>query len=425
VINVKILNLTFTFARYAGAGYLYNDRKFSLPMLFRLNLINPNRLTTSISAMAIALSLAACGGGSTTSSSPTPGSDTAATPGASPVAAPAANTKLALASDVAITAAGASFPAPLYQRWFQDFNKINPKVQINYQSVGSGAGVEQFTKGTVDFGASDTAMKDDEIAKVPADKGVILLPMTAGSIVIGYNLPDVPELKLPREVYSEIFQGKITKWNDPKIAAANPGAKLPDQAITVVHRSDGSGTTAVFTKHLSAISPDWKTAVGDGKTVEWPKTGTFLGAKGNEGITAQILQTAGAVGYVEYGYAKNNNVKFASLQNKAGTFVTPTDDSASKALATVPLPENLRAFIEDPEGAESYPIVTYSWMLVPKKVADPNKAKTIEAMVEYGLNEGQKVSSELGYVPLPASVKEKVAAAADGISPDYKIEVAK
>jgi phosphate transport system substrate-binding protein len=392
-------------------------------MLSRLNLINSNRLTTAISAMAIALSLAACGGGSTTTSSPSPG-DTAASPGASPVAATgtAAPSKLALASDVAITAAGASFPAPLYQRWFQDFNKINPKVQINYQSVGSGAGVEQFTKGTVDFGASDTAMKDDEIAKVPADKGVILLPMTAGSIVIGYNLPDVPELKLPRDVYSEIFAGKITKWNDPKIAAANTGAKLPDQAITVVHRSDGSGTTAVFTKHLSAISPDWKSAVGDGKTVQWP---VGVGAKGNEGVTAQVLQTVGGIGYVEYGYAKNNNLKFASLQNKAGTFVAPSDASASAALATVPLPENLRVFIEDPEGAQSYPIVTYTWMLVPKKVADPNKAKAIEAMVEYGLNEGQKVSSELGYVPLPQSVKEKVALAADGISPDYKIEVAK
>jgi phosphate transport system substrate-binding protein len=394
-------------------------------MLFRLNLINPNRVTTAISAMAIALSLAACGGGSstTTSSSPSPG-DTAASPGASPVAATgtAENTKLALASDVAITAAGASFPAPLYQRWFQDFNKINPKVQINYQSVGSGAGVEQFTKGTVDFGASDTAMKDDEIAKVPADKGVILLPMTAGSIVIGYNLPELPELKLPRDVYVDIFAGKITKWNDPKIAAANPAAKLPDQAITIVHRSDGSGTTAVFTKHLSAISPDWKAAVGDGKTVQWP---VGVGAKGNEGVTAQVLQTAGSLGYVEYGYAKNNNLKFASLQNKAGSFVAPTDESASQALATVPMPENLRAFIEDPEGAQSYPIVTYTWMLVPKTVTDPNKAKTIEAMVEYGLNEGQKVSSELGYVPLPQNVKEKVAAAADGISPDYKIEVAK
>jgi len=380
--------------------------------------MNSNRLTTAISAMAIALSLAACGGSTTTSSTPSPGG-TATTPGTT------TPSKLVLATDVAITAAGASFPAPLYQRWFQDFNKINPKVQINYQSVGSGAGVEQFTKGTVDFGASDTAMKDDEIAKVPADKGVILLPMTAGSIVIGYNLPDVPELKLPRDVYTEIFLGKITKWNDPKIAAANPGAKLPDQNITVVHRSDGSGTTAVFTKHLSAISPEWKEKVGENKTVEWSKTGTFLGAKGNEGVTTQILQTAGSLGYVEYGYAKNNNLKFASLQNKAGTFVTPNDESASQALATVPLPENLRVFIEDPEGAQSYPIVTYTWMLVPKTVTDPNKAKAIEAMIEYGLNEGQKVSSELGYVPLPPNVREKVAAAADGISPDYKIEVAK
>ncbi|MEG3969746.1 MULTISPECIES: phosphate ABC transporter substrate-binding protein PstS [unclassified Microcoleus] len=395
-------------------------------MLFRLNLINPKRLTTAITVMAIALSVAACRSDSpNTSTSPSPGGDTAASPGASPVAATgtAENTKLALASDVAITAAGASFPAPLYQRWFQDFNKINPKVQINYQSVGSGAGVEQFTKGTVDFGASDTGMKDDEIAKVPADKGVILLPMTAGSIVLGYNLPDLTEpLKLPRDVYTDIFAGKITNWNDPKIAAANPGAKLPDQAITIVHRSDGSGTTAVFTKHLSAISPDWKSAVGDGKTVQWP---VGVGAKGNEGVTAQLLQTVGSIGYVEYGYAKNNNLKFASLENKAGTFVVPNDESASQALATVPLPENLRAFIEDPEGAQSYPIVTYTWMLVPKTVTDPNKAKTIEAMVEYGLNEGQKVSSELGYVPLPQNVKEKVAAAADGISPDYKIEVAK
>jgi phosphate transport system substrate-binding protein len=397
-------------------------------MLFRLNLINSNRLTTAISATAIALSLAACSSPSTnTSTTTSPGGDTAASPGASPVAATgtAENTKLALASNVEITAAGASFPAPLYQRWFQDFNKTNPKVQINYQSVGSGAGVEQFTKGTVDFGASDTGMKDDEIAKVPADKGVLLLPMTAGSIVIGYNLPDLTEpLKLPRDVYTDIFAGKITNWNDPKIAAANPTAKLPDQAITIVHRSDGSGTTAVFTKHLSAISPDWKTAIGDGKTVEWPKTGTFIGQKGNEGITTQILQTVGSIGYVEYGYAKNNNVKFASLENKAGSFVAPTDESASQALATVPMPENLRAFIEDPEGAQSYPIVTYTWMLVPKTVADPNKAKAIEAMVEYGLTEGQKVSSELGYVPLPQNVKEKVAAAADGISPDYKIEVA-
>lgn len=388
-------------------------------MLFRNNLTKPTRIAASISVVALTVSLAACGG-QQASNSPATGGDTAS-PGAAGTNAGA--DKLALKGDVQLVGAGASFPAPLYQRWFQDFNKQQPKVQINYQSVGSGAGVEQFTKGTVDFGASDTAMKDDEIGKIPADKGVMLLPMTAGSIVMAYNLPEVTaELKLPRQVYADILLGKITKWNDAKIAAANPGVTLPDQNITVVHRSDGSGTTGVFTKHLSAISPEWKTKVGDGKTVSWP---VGVGAKGNEGVTAQIQQTKGSIGYVEYGYAKNNNLKFASLENKAGKFVAPNDQSAAKTLETVKLPENMRAFISDPEGAEAYPIVTYTWLLAPKKVADPDKAKAIEAMIEYGLTEGQKISGELGYVPLPQTVVEKVAAAADQISPDYKINVAK
>jgi phosphate transport system substrate-binding protein len=392
-------------------------------MVFRINLISPHRLGASISALALTVSLAACGSSSTntaTTESPSPGAGGTVTPVAASTSAE--TSKLALASDLSLTGAGASFPAPLYQRWFQDFNVANPKLQINYQSVGSGAGVEQFTKGTVDFGASDTAMKDEEIAKVPADKGVLLLPMSAGSIVIAYNLPDVKELKLPREVYVDIFLGKITKWNDPKIVAANPDAKLPDQNITVVHRSDGSGTTDVFTKHLSAISPEWKEKVGEGKTVEWPSPGN-VGGKGNEGVTASVIQTVGAIGYIEYGYAKSNNVKFAALQNKAGNFVAYTDAAGAKTLEAVVLPENLRAFIPDPEGADSYPIVSYTWMLIPKKVADPIKAKSIEAMIEYGLNQGQNVSGELGYIPLPKNVKEKVAIAADGISPDYKIEV--
>ncbi len=378
-------------------------------MLFRINLVNPTRLTASISVVALAASLAACGGQQAQDNT---------TGGSSPAASNnAGSDKLALKQDVQLVGAGASFPAPLYQRWFQDFNGKQPKVQINYQSVGSGAGVEQFTKGTVDFGASDTAMKDEEIQKV-ADRGVILLPMTAGSIVLAYNLPDVAELKLPRQVYADILLGKIKKWNDPAIAKANEGAKLPDQNITIVHRSDGSGTTGVFTKHLSAVSPEWKSKVGEGKTVQWP---SGVGAKGNEGVTAQIQQTAGAVGYVEYGYAKTNNLKFAALENKDGKFVTPTDQSASKTLEGVKLPENLRAFIADPEGADSYPIVTYSWLLAPKKVADPEKAKAMEAMIEYGLTEGQKIAPELGYVPLPKNVVEQVAAAADQISPDYKI----
>ncbi|NJL65232.1 MAG: phosphate ABC transporter substrate-binding protein PstS [Methylacidiphilales bacterium] len=370
-------------------------------------------------ALALTLSLAACaGGGEQASTNTTPGGE--ATPGAAKEATASSPGKLDLGGNVSLTGAGASFPAPLYQTWFQGLNQKYPNLQVNYQSVGSGAGVEQFTKGTVDFGASDVGMKDEEIAKVPADKGVILLPMTAGSIVLAYNLADVPELKLPRAVYTDILLGKIKSWDDAAIAKANPGAKLPKQPITVVYRSDGSGTTGVFTKHLSAISPEWKTKIGDGKTVNWA---TGVGAKGNEGVTAQVAQTSGSIGYVEYGYAKQNNLKFASLENKSGTFVVPDEKSASKTLEAVTLPADLRAFITDPEGADSYPIVTYTWILAYKKYPDAAKAKAVEAMIEYGLTEGQKKSVELGYVPLPANVIQKVAAAADAISPDYKIAV--
>ncbi|ARV62913.1 phosphate ABC transporter substrate-binding protein PstS [Nostocales cyanobacterium HT-58-2] len=324
-----------------------------------------------------------------------------------------------LGGNVSLTGAGASFPAPLYQTWFQALlNRKYPNLQVNYQSIGSGAGVEQFIKGVVDFGASDVAMTDEEIKKV--ERGVLLLPMTATSLVLAYNLPGVQELKLPRDVYIGIFLGTIKSWNDPKIAVANPGVKLPNQPITIVHRADGSGTTGVFTRHLSAISPEWKSKVGDGKTVNWP---AGIGAKGNEGVTAQIQQTQGSIGYVEYGYAQQNKLNCAALQNKAGQFVTPSERSASKTLESVQLPENLRVFITDPEGQSSYPIVTYTWILAYKKYPDAAKAKAMEAMIEYGLTEGQKVAPQLGYVPLPENVVKKVAAAADAISPDYKIAV--
>lgn len=382
-------------------------------MLFRIDLTHPTHLAASIAVVAMTVGLAACsgqqgqdntaGGGTSSDTSQNAGSD-----------------KLALQQDVQLVGAGASFPAPLYQRWFQDLNGKYPKLQVNYQSVGSGAGVEQFTSGTVDFGASDTAMKDEEIKKVPTDKGVMLLPVSAGGIVLAYNLQGVDELKLPRQVYTDILLGKIKKWNDPAIAKANPGVNLPDQNITVVHRSDGSGTTGVFTKHLSAVSPEWKSKVGEGKTVQWP---TGVGAKGNEGVTAQIQQTPGAIGYIEYGYAKQNDLKFAALENKAGKFVSYNDQSAAKTLEAVQLPENLRAFIPDPEGDESYPVVSYTWLLVHQKYSDPTKAKAIEGMIEYALTEGQKVAPELGYVPLPKNVAQKVASAADQISPDYKITV--
>ena len=324
-----------------------------------------------------------------------------------------------ISETVSLSGAGASFPSPLYQKWFIDLNKQAPNLQVSYQSVGSGAGVKQFTATTVDFGASDVAMDDEEISKVSA--GTLLLPMTAGSVVLAYNLPGVESgIKLSRQVYVDILLGKIKNWNDAAIKAANPDVNLPDQAIQVVYRSDGSGTTGVFTKHLSAISPDWKDAVGEGKSVSWP---TGVGAKGNEGVTAQVLQTPGAIGYIEYGYAKQNDISVAALENKAGQFIIPDDESAAATLAAVTLPENLRAFITDPEGEASYPIVTYSWMLAYKEYSDPLKAKAVEAMVEYGLTEGQKSATELGYIPLPANVVEKVAAAADQISPDYTLEV--
>jgi len=247
--------------------------------------------------------------------------------------------------------------------------------------------------------------------------------MTAGSIVFAYNLPGVDELKLSQEAYVGILKGDITKWNDPKITKDNPGVNLPNQNITVVHRSDGSGTTGVLTKHLSSINQDWKTKIGEGKTVQWPSKGRFIGGKGNEGVTAQITQNEGSIGYVEFGYAKNNNLNAAQLQNKSGKFIKPSDESASKTLAAVKLPENLRAFITDPEGEDSYPIVTYTWILAYEKYDDPNKAIAVEAMIEYGLNEGQKQSAKLGYIELPQNVREKVAAAADKISPDYQIKI--
>lgn len=384
-------------------------------MLSLLKVVKNNRLTASIGVLTLGISLTACG------SSPSPDNATTnESPGPAKVTTASSPTKLDLGGKVTLTGAGASFPAPLYASWFIELNKKYPNLQVNYQSVGSGAGVEQFIKGTVDFGASDVAMKDEEIQKVPQDKGVILLPVTAGSIVLAYNLPDVPELKLPRAVYVDILLGKIKSWDDPLIAKANPGAKLPKQPITVVTRSDGSGTTGVFTKHLSAISPEWKSKVGDGKSVKWP---VAVGAKGNEGVTAQIQQTQGSIGYVEYTYAKENKLNFAALENKAGSIVVASDKSAAKTLESVTLPTDLRAFISDPEGADSYPIVTYTWLLAYKKYPDAAKAKAVEATIEYALTDGQKLATELGYVPLPQSVIAKVAAAADQISPDYKIAV--
>ena len=311
-------------------------------------------------------------------------------------------------SQVTLNASGATFPAPLYQRWFAEYNKLHPDIQVNYQGVGSGAGIKSFTDGLTDFGASDAAMSDEEIAAVKTG-GVLLLPMTAGSIVVSYNVPGITQpLQLPRDVYPEIFLGNIKVWNDPKIAAANPGVTLPDLPITVASRADGSGTTYNFSGHLSAISPEFKSKIGQGKQVKFPG----VAGKGNDGVAALIKQTAGTIGYVEYGYAQQAKLPMATLQNQAGKFVPPTPESGSAALAQVPLPENLRAFITDPTGDTSYPIVTYTWWLVHSEYSKPGVAATIKALADWSLTDGQKLSAGLGYLPLPEAVVTKVQAAA-------------
>ncbi len=305
-----------------------------------------------------------------------------------------------------LSGAGASFPAPLYQRWGVEYNKVNPGVQVNYQSVGSGAGVKNFTAGIVDFGASDAAMSDAEIAKVA--NGVVMIPATAGEVVYAYNLPGVKSLNLPREAMAGIYLGTITKWNDPVIAKANEGVTLPDLPIQVASRSDGSGTTYIFTQHLSAISKEFADKIGTDKSVTFP---VGVGGKGNDGVTALIKQSPGAIGYVEYGYAKLNGLAMANLENKAGKFIAPGGESGAATLANVVMPENLRVWPVDPEGAGDYPIASFTWLLLYKKYDDAAKLKALKDFVTYGLTTGQGFADELGYIPLPAPVVDKAKAA--------------
>jgi phosphate transport system substrate-binding protein len=311
---------------------------------------------------------------------------------------------------VKLMGAGASFPAPLYNKWFKDYNGLHSNVQVDYQSVGSGSGVKNFINKTVDFGASDAGMKPEEIAQV--EVGVQLLPMTAGAIVLAYNLEGVSELKLVREAYVGIFLGKVTKWNDPLIVKANPGAKLPDSPINVIVRADGSGTTYVFSQHLAAISPEFAQSPGVNTMPNWA-VGTR--SKGNEGVTASIRTTPGSIGYIEYGYAKGQGLAMATLENKAGKFVQASTASAQASLAAVEMPADLVAWLPDPAGDGSYPIVTYTWLLCYKRYDDANKLKALKGVIEYGLTEGQKSSEQLGYVPLPAPVVAKVKDALNNI----------
>lgn len=316
-------------------------------------------------------------------------------------------------AETRVAGSGASFPYPIYSIWFKQFSSANKDIQVNYQSKGSGAGIRDFQNHVVDFAASDAAMTEEQMASVK--EGVQLLPMTAGEIVLAYNLEGVEKLHLSRDVYPAIFLGKIKKWNDPAIAKANPGVKLPDVDITVVTRADSSGTNFVFTQHLSAISPEFKSAVGHGTTVNWPDAAKMVKSPKNDGVTATIKQTPGAIGYIEYGFAHMAKVSMANLENKEGKFITPGLVGGQAALANAVIPENMIVWVSDPAGEKSYPIVTYTWMIFYKKYDDAKKAEALRKLVTYCLDEGQKIADKAGYIPLPANVVEKVRAASANI----------
>jgi phosphate transport system substrate-binding protein len=332
------------------------------------------------------------------------------TEGPAPEQKPATPSEPEKPKELTLQGSGASFPAPIYGRWFKEFSTKYPETRVNYQATGSGAGVKAFIEGQTDFGASDAAMTDEEIKQ--AKDNVVLVPITAGNIVLAYNLEGVPSVKLSRAAYAGIFLGEIKKWNDPKIAASNPGVKLPAKDISVVRRSDGSGTTFVFTNHLAAINEKWKKSPGAGKSIEWPEG---VGGRKNDGVAALIQQTPGAIGYVEYAFSVSSKQPMAELENKAGKFIAPSLKASSIALANVELPEDMRAWAPDPAGEEAYPIVTYTWILAKKKYDDPNKAEAVKKLLRWCLSDGQKLSESLHYVPLPEAVVEKVSKVVDAI----------
>jgi phosphate transport system substrate-binding protein len=305
---------------------------------------------------------------------------------------------------IAINGAGATFPFPLYSKWMADYNQKRPDVRINYQSIGSGGGIRQISAGTVDFGATDAPMTEDEIKKVP--RKILHVPTTLGSVVITYNLENLStSLKLTPEALSGIYMGTIKKWNDAKIAKENAGVKLPAQDISVVYRSDGSGTTAVFTDYLTKVSPAFKDKVGQGKSVKWP---AGLGAKGNEGVTGQVKTTPASIGYVEYAYATQNHMPMAELRNASGAFVAPSIPATTAAAAGVELPNELYASVTNAAGADAYPISAYTYILVYEDLVDPTKGPALADFLWWAIHDGQTRCEPLGYAKLPAKVIAQV-----------------
>jgi phosphate transport system substrate-binding protein len=324
---------------------------------------------------------------------------------------------VARADSMLINGAGATFPFPLYSKWFAEYGKAHPSEKFNYQSIGSGGGVKQITERTVDFGASDAPMSDEELKKAP---GVIHIPTVLGAVAVVYN--GAPEgLKLTSDALAEIFLGKITRWNDPKLAAIPGQPKLPDVAITVAHRSDGSGTTAVFTDYLAKVSPAWKTGVGQGKSVKWP---VGLGGKGNDGVTGTVRSTPGAIGYVELAYAKQNKLTMAALKNADGAFVLPSIESTSEAAAGVQMPADFRVSITDAKGKGAYPISSFTYILLYKDQTDAVKGKAVAQFLWWAVHDGQKLAGPLDYAPLPKAVVTKVEAALHAVTVQGKAALA-
>jgi phosphate transport system substrate-binding protein len=314
-----------------------------------------------------------------------------------------------------LTGAGATFPYPLYSKWFSDY-AARTGVQINYQSIGSGGGVRQISEGTVDFGASDGPMSDDELRRAKGGR-ILHFPTVGGAVTVTYNLPEMPApLRLDGRTIADIFLGRITRWNAPQIAALNPGVRLPATDILVVHRSDGSGTTYVFTDYLTAVSRDWAAGPGRGKEAPWP---TGLGAKGNEGVAGQVKQTPGAIGYVELAYATQNRLPTAAIRNAAGNFVLPSIESTRAAMASVAgrLPPNTdyRVSIVNSPGADAYPIASLTWLLVYEQQTDPAKGRALRDFLKWALTEGESQAAALEYAPLPPDMVNRLVQRLDSL----------
>jgi phosphate transport system substrate-binding protein len=310
------------------------------------------------------------------------------------------------ADPLTINGAGATFPYPLYSKWFYEYSNANPGVRFNYQSIGSGGGIKQITAGTVNFGATDAPMTDEEMKKTPGP--ILHIPTALGAVVPVYNLASVASgLKLTPDVLAGIYLGKITRWNDPKIAELNKTVTMPNADIVVAHRSDGSGTTDIFTNYLTAVNTEWRAKVGRGKAVKWP---VGIGGKGNEGVAGVVKQTPGAIGYVELAYAKQNRMKVAALRNRDGSFVTPTLEATSAAAEGVAksMPADFRVSLVDAPGKESWPISGLTWILVYQDQKDEARGKAMVRFLKWAIRDGQKMETALDYAPLPKAVAEKV-----------------